>query len=60
MNEFFKDFYGFSGFGPVIKAEKPAVELLTDFKDKLPTRVLEYWSIGKNMASVDGVKEFYG
>lgn len=43
MNEFFEDFYGFSGFGPAIQSIKPTAKELNFFEGKLPARLLEYW-----------------
>jgi hypothetical protein len=43
MNDYFDEFYNFSGFGPEIKSIKPEVETLNFFEDKLPARLLEYW-----------------
>lgn len=43
MNKFFDNFYTFSGFGPAIKSRLPTTEILDNFENKLPSRLLEYW-----------------
>ncbi|MBB1356218.1 GAD-like domain-containing protein [Pseudoalteromonas sp. SR45-5] len=44
MNEYFEDFYNYEGFGPAIKARLPNQEILHFYQDKLPERLLEYWT----------------
>ncbi|WP_199610067.1 GAD-like domain-containing protein [Flocculibacter collagenilyticus] len=43
MNEYFDEFYNFSGFGPAIKSITPSQATLDKYKGKLPDRLLEYW-----------------
>ncbi|MCP4326544.1 MAG: DUF1851 domain-containing protein [Alteromonadales bacterium] len=44
MNNFFDNFYNFSGFGPEINSEPVSATVLNKYKNKLPDRLLEYWA----------------
>ncbi|KAF7762973.1 hypothetical protein PUND_b0285 [Pseudoalteromonas undina] len=43
MNEYFKDFYDYEGFGPPIKGTKPEQITIDSYKKELPNRLIEYW-----------------
>lgn len=43
MNEYFKDFYDYEGFGPPIKATKTDQITINSYKRELPNRLIEYW-----------------
>ncbi|KJY90515.1 MULTISPECIES: GAD-like domain-containing protein [Pseudoalteromonas] len=43
MNKFFDNFYNYKGFGPAIKPIMPTEEILREYKNQLPERLLEYW-----------------
>ena len=43
MNDYFDEFYNFSGFGPNIQSTPPSQTVLEKYSGKLPDRLLEYW-----------------
>ena len=44
MNKLLNRFYNYSQFGPPINSTKPEPTVIKQFEDKLPTRLLNYWS----------------